>query len=373
VKIAAYAAAFLVLVIAVVFPQVVSSPLVMTMAIFTLVYAIMATGWNILGGYTGYISLGHAAFFGIGAYALALISQHITVTTGYEPFFLLPVVGLIGAAFAVPLGIITLRTRRHVFVVLTIAMLFIGQLLTINLHSLTGGSTGTSLPTPPWMAAAFNPPFYYISLIVLVVAVAVSWWIRQSKFGLGLRAIRDDEDRALGLGINAGVSKLICFVTAAFFIAIAGAIYSYFVTYIYPQFVFDPLSDLTMVLMVFTGGIGTVAGPVLGAFLIEPAHEYFAFTYGSSGLYLILYGVLFLVIILLLPQGVIPSLQSLYVSQRARRRSQTGGPVPQLGSIGSPQMGAVGSTQVEAVSTPMEPPPPVGSEDPLSRQEPAKQ
>jgi branched-chain amino acid transport system permease protein len=321
VKRAGYVTALVILVIAVVFPQVVNSPLVMTMAIFTLIYAIMTTGWNILGGYTGYISLGHAAFFGIGAYSLSLLSSHLTISTGYEPFFLLPVVGLIAAACAVPLGIITLRTRRHVFVVLTIAMLFIGQLLAINLRSVTNGSTGSGLPQPPWMGSAFNPPFYYTALLVLVIAVAVSWWIRQSKFGLGLLAIRDDEDRALGLGINADLSKLVCFVLAAFFIAIAGGIYAYFVTYIYPQFVFDPLADLSMVLMVFTGGLGTVAGPVLGAFLIEPAHEYFAFTYGSSGLYLILYGALFLVIILLLPEGVIPSVQNLITSQRAKRKS----------------------------------------------------
>jgi branched-chain amino acid transport system permease protein len=279
----------------------------------------MATGWNILGGYTGYISLGHAAFFGIGAYALALISQHLQVSTGYEPFFLLPAVGLIAAAFAVPLGIITLRTRRHVFVVLTIAMLFIGQLLATNLRDVTNGSTGQGLPQPPWTGAAFNIPFYYASLVVLIAGIAVSWWIRQSKFGLGLRAIRDDEDRALGLGINAGLAKLVCFVLAAFFIGMAGAIYAYFVTYIYPQFVFDPLMDLAMVLMSFTGGVGTVAGPVLGAFLIEPAHEYFAFTYGASGLYLVFYGALFLVVILLLPQGIIPTIQGWVVTRRARR------------------------------------------------------
>ncbi|MGI8827945.1 MAG: branched-chain amino acid ABC transporter permease [Chloroflexota bacterium] len=346
-KIAGYVAALVALVIAAVFPQLVNSPVVMTMAIFTLIYAIMASGWNILGGYTGYISLGHAAFFGIGAYALALLSQHITVTTGYEPFFLLPVAGLIGAACAVPLGIITLRTRRHVFVVLTIAMLFIGQLLAINLRGLTNGSTGSGLPQPPWMGSTFNPPFYYTALIVLVVAVAVSWWIRQSKFGLGLRAIRDDEDRALGLGINAGVSKLVCFVLAAFFIAIAGGIYSYFVTYIYPQFVFDPLADLSMVLMVFAGGIGTVAGPVLGAVLIEPAHEYFTFTYGSSGLYLVLYGVLFLIIITLLPQGVIPSVRNLIETQKDKRKSRA----------------------AAVASQPLEPPAPAGSEDLVSRQE----
>ncbi|HLJ66287.1 MAG TPA: branched-chain amino acid ABC transporter permease [Chloroflexota bacterium] len=340
------------LAIAVVVPQVINSPLSMTMAVFTLLFAIMATGWNVLGGYTGYISLGHAAFFGIGAYALTLLGQHVQVSSGYEPFFLLPVVGLIGAASAVPLGIITLRTRRHVFVVLTIAMLFIGQLLATNLRDLTNGSTGLSAPAAPWMGSAFNPPFYYAALIVLVVAVAVSWWIRQSKFGLGLRALRDDEDRALGLGINAGLAKLVCFVVAAFFIAIAGGIYAYFQTYIYPQVVFDPLADLAMVLMAFTGGVGTVSGPVLGALLIEPAHEYFAFTYGGNGLYLILYGTLFLVVILLLPQGVIPTIS--YWLALYRQRRQTGA----AGQIGGQVTPAAATQRERAGEQPIEQPPP---------------
>jgi branched-chain amino acid transport system permease protein len=203
--------------------------------------------------------------------------------------------------------------------VLTIAMLFIGQLLATNLRDLTNGSTGQGLPQPPWMGDFFNIPFYYAGLTVLIVAIAVSWWVRRSKFGLGLRAIRDDEDRALGLGVNAWLAKLVCFVLAAFFIAIAGGIYAYYVTYIYPPVAFDPLADLAIVLMAFTGGVGTVWGPVLGAFLIEPAHEYFAFTYGDSGLYLILYGTLFLVVILILPQGIIPTIQTYLAAFRARR------------------------------------------------------
>ena len=295
----------------VVFPHVFTSPLVMTIAIFTLIYATMAAGWNILGGYTGYISLGHAAFFGVGAYSLGLICQHWQISGGYGPFYLLPVAGLIAAAIATPVGWITLRTRRHVFVVLTIAMLFIGQLLATNLENVTGGSQGLGFPTPPWLGADFNPPFYYAALITLVCTTAVSWWIRQSKFGLGLLAIRDDEDRAMGLGVPTGPSKLIVFVIAAFFIGIAGAIYGYFVTFLYPSFAFNPLDDLAMVLMTFTGGLGTLAGPIMGAFLIEPLHEYFTFEYGASGLYLILYGALFLVVILLMPLGIIPTLTGL--------------------------------------------------------------
>ncbi|MGH2448360.1 MAG: branched-chain amino acid ABC transporter permease [Chloroflexota bacterium] len=305
------------LAIAIAFPRLFSNGLVTELAVFALIYAVMASAWNILGGYTGYISLGHAAFFGVGAYTLGLISQHWSVSGGYAPFFLLPVVGLAGGVIAIPLGVITLRTRRHVFVVLTIAMLFIGQLLATNLSNITAGSAGLGLPIPLWTGSAFNVPFYYTGLALLLLVLLVSWRIRNSKFGLGLLAIRDDEDRALGLGVPVALSKLAAFVIAALFIAMAGGLYAYFVTYIYPAVAFNPLDDLAMALMVFAGGLGTLFGPVLGAIVIETAQQYFAFTYGSSGLYLVLYGALFLVIILLMPQGVIPSLRSLLLRYRS--------------------------------------------------------
>lgn len=291
------------------FPQLFTSPLVRHIAVFTLIYAIMASAWNILAGYTGYISLGHAAFFGVGAYAFGLLAQDWNVQSDYGAFLLLPLAGAIAAAIATPVGWIALRTRRHVFVVLTISILFIGQLLAFNLRDITGGSSGMSFPVPSWSGDFFEVPFYYVGLIVLLSTLAVSWWIRNSKFGLGLLAIRDDEDRALGLGVRTGLSKLIVFVLAAFFIAMAGALYGYFQAYMYPQFAFNPLDDLAMALMTFAGGMGTLPGPIVGALAIEPAHEYFAFEYGASGLYLIFYGALFLVIILLMPQGIWPGVR----------------------------------------------------------------
>jgi branched-chain amino acid transport system permease protein len=322
------AAIFVVLLAAaIVFPQVFSNPLNTQIAVFTLIYATMATAWNILAGYTGYFSLGHAAFFGIGAYAFGLICQHWSIPGGYGAFLVLPLAGLIAAVIAVPLGAIALRTRRHTFVVLTIALLFIGQLLAFNLHDLTGGSSGLAYPIPTWTGGAFNLPFYYVGLILLVVTLGVSRWIRYSKFGLGLLAIRDDEDRALGLGIRTGVSKLAAFVLAAFFIGMAGGLYGYFVSYVYPAVAFNPLDDLAMALMTFAGGLGTLYGPILGAFIIEPAHERFAIDYGATDLYLVFYGGLFLVIMLLMPQGIIPTLRLRWAQLTAwRRRSSTTAP-----------------------------------------------
>src|SRR5512135_1495816 len=119
------------------FPQVFSNPAITTVAFFTLLYATATSAWNIFSGYTGYIALGHAAYFGIGSYAIALLCKAWNVPGGYLPFLLVPVSGLIAAAFAIPMGWLSLRTRKHTFVVITIAMFFIFQLMAFNLRSLT--------------------------------------------------------------------------------------------------------------------------------------------------------------------------------------------------------------------------------------------
>ena len=224
------------LVVALVFPLVFPNGTVTSIAFFTLMFAAAATGWNIFAGYTGYIALGHAAFFGIGAYALALMCQDWNIPGGYVPFLLLPLVGLIAALAAIPIGWVALRTRRHTFVVITIAIFFIMQLLAYNLTNITNGSAGIGLPLPPWTGASYNVPFYYVTLLVLLVAIGASWWVRHSKYGLGLLAIRDDEDRARGLGVKTGAYKLSAFIISAFFVGITGALYAYFLESISPPF-----------------------------------------------------------------------------------------------------------------------------------------
>jgi branched-chain amino acid transport system permease protein len=299
----------LLLVVFIVFPLVVSNPAVTGIAVFALVFAVAATGWNIFSGYTGYIALGHAAYFGVGAYTITIMSQAWNVPAGYAPFLLLPLAGLVAALFAIPLGWIALRTRRHTFVVITVATFFILQLMAYNLKGLTNGSTGLSLPIPDWSGDFFNVPFYYVTLLLLLFALGVSWWVRNSKYGLGLLAIRDDEDRALGLGVKTGPFKLVAFMISAFFVGMAGAMYAYFIGSISPPFAFDALFDLAIALMAFLGGLGTLAGPILGALVLESTQQYFTLQFGASGYYLIIYGALFLVIILLLPEGIIPTLR----------------------------------------------------------------
>ena len=201
--------------------------------------------------------------------------------------------------------------------------MFMLQLLAENLVKLTGGGAGLSLPYPrDWGGDFFNTPFYYAMLALAALALLVSWSIRRSKFGLGLLAIRDDEDKALAVGVPTRTFKLAAFVISAALVGMIGAVHGYYLTYLYPQFVIDPLIGISMVLMAFLGGLGTISGPVLGALLLEPAQQQFAYHFGASRLYLVFYSAVFLVVILLLPRGIVPSVAGLL--DRWRRRGAAG-------------------------------------------------
>jgi branched-chain amino acid transport system permease protein len=310
--------------IALAFPAIAPDSSTTNRAVFTLMYIGLATAWNIMGGYTGYISLGHAGFFGFGSYTLGLLLAKLGVHGGYEPFLYVPVAGILTALLATLVGWFALRTRAATFVIVTIAFMFMLQLLAENLVGLTGGGAGLAFPNPHWRGDFYNIPFYYAMLTLALVALATSWWIRRSKFGLGLLAIRDDEDKALAVGVPARAFKLTAFVVSATIVGMIGGVYGYYVTFIYPQFVVDPLIGISMVLMVFLGGLGTLAGPVLGALILEPAQLSLAYQYGASRLYLVLYASVFLLVILLMPRGIIPSVRDLI----ARRRATTGPAAP---------------------------------------------
>ncbi|MGH7611906.1 MAG: branched-chain amino acid ABC transporter permease [Candidatus Dormibacteria bacterium] len=307
----------LALAVFVAFPWVFSNPTYTTIGVFTLIYMTAATSWNSFAGYSGYIPLGHAAFFGTGAYTFAVIAQERNLGAGFGLFGLIPLAGLVAGLMAIPVGLVALRTRRHTFVVITIAIFFLFQLVATNL-GITGGSSGLQVVSPNWPGSVYNDPFYFVGLGLLVLTIAMSWTIRRSRFGLQLLAIRDDEDRARGLGVRVGRIKLTSFVLSAIPVGMVGALYAYFLGQVFPQFVFDPLFDLAIALMAFFGGLGTVSGPLLGAVLLEPLQQYLTFTYSVGDLYLIIYGVIFLVVILFLPRGVVPSVARWLQQHRAR-------------------------------------------------------
>jgi branched-chain amino acid transport system permease protein len=296
-----------------------TAPWVQDLFLFTLMYAALATAWNIVGGYSGYISLGHAAFFGVGAYATGVTFTHISIGDGYRPFYVLPLIGIGVAIASLPVGWVAYRTRAATFAIVTITLLFVAQQLAFNLRSLTGGSQGIAIPTPNFAVSTYNVPFYFGMLGVLALSMLASWYVRGSKLGLALLAIRDDEDRARGLGVQTSFAKLTAFALSAGLVAMVGGVWAYYLSFIYPQFAVDPLVTIGMVLMVYLGGRGTIWGPVLGAFILVPAQKYLAYRLGASDLYLVGYSSVFLVVILLLPRGILPSLADRGRKLRLRR------------------------------------------------------
>ncbi|HZR39735.1 MAG TPA: branched-chain amino acid ABC transporter permease [Ktedonobacteraceae bacterium] len=304
---------------AILFPLLFPNPAIDAMAVFTLLFTCAASGWNIFSGYTGYVSLGYGTYYGLGAYAMALICRSWNIPGGYTTFLLVPLAGLATSLLAIPLGWISLRVRGHTFVIVTIATLYVFQLLAYNLQFLTDGNSGMTLPIPPWSAWDFNVPFYYVALVLVLLTIGVSWWIRSSKYGFCLLAIRDDEERARGLGIKTGTYKLTAFVIAAFFAGMVGAVAAYFTGSIFPPSAFDPTFDVAPTLMVFLGGAGTLLGPVIGAVLLEPLQQYLIVQFGAVGLDLILYGSLMLLVILQVPRGIVPTIRRLWVNWRTSK------------------------------------------------------
>ena len=298
------------------FPILIGDATLNSMAVTVLLLTGAAVAWNIFSGYTGYISLGHAAYYGIGAYALALLCKDWNIQGGYEPFLLLPLAGLVAGAFSIALGWIALRARRYTFMVITMALFFIFQLLAFNLQDLTGGAAGFFLPLPTWNADFYTIPFYYMALTLLLLITFVSWWIRRSRFGLLLFAIREDEDRSRGLGIRVGRHKLAAYVISATFTGMIGALATYFAGLITPLGAFDQTVDITIVTLTFFGGVGTVVGPIVGGLLLEPLQTYLNQQYGSTalGINQILFGCFLLVVILLMPRGIVPTLHTRWLT-----------------------------------------------------------
>ncbi len=252
----------LVLLIAVVFPFI-AGPYFLQFATDALMFAILASSWNIIGGYTGYPSFGNVVFFGLGAYTTGIL-----MTKAGMPF----VVGLVGSAvvcvvFAVLVGLPVLRLRGHYFAIATLGIAEAMREVVINLD-ITEGNTGMVLPL------IRNPEmFYYFMLGTLILTLVVTFWFTRRRLGYGLVAIREDEDAAASAGVDTTRYKIIAFALSGLFAGIAGGIHAYKITFIEPGPVFDVGVTVEMIVMAVFGGVGTVIGPTVGAFLLQIISE----------------------------------------------------------------------------------------------------
>jgi ABC-type branched-subunit amino acid transport system ATPase component/ABC-type branched-subunit amino acid transport system permease subunit len=302
------------------------------MIILSLVFAIGAVGLNVISGYGGYVSLGQGAFLGLGAYTLAILSTRVDISV----WIWVPLAGLVAGLFAALLGVIALRTRGPAFVIMTIAFLFLLQIVATNWSALTGGTSGVTLPLPAWSIDIQNWPFYYSLTGLLALSLLMSRRIRRTKFGMGLVAMREDEDKAATVGVDTPVYKLLGFVASAVFVGMAGAIYGYYLAFVDPSGMFNILLSVQILLSMLLGGRGTLFGPVLGAFLIEPLNEFSNNSLGGGNARLLVFGGLMALVVMFLPRGIIPTGRDLLEARRKRGKAGLVGARLELGERRAP-------------------------------------
>jgi branched-chain amino acid transport system permease protein len=258
-----------------------------------MMYVVLALSWNIISGFTGYTSFGHVAFYGIGAYACAIL-----VADYSWPWLPTLFVGALAAgAIAVAIGYPVLRLKGPYFAIAMLGAAEGARVVATVWDSLTHGGVGISLPSTENSMST-----YYAMLVLMLITVAVAYVIGHSRFGIRLNAIREDEVAADALGINVTRYKLVAFVLSAMFPAAAGGIQAYKVLYIDPASVFFVQITIAMALMSMLGGKGTVIGPVVGAVLLYAAQELTWVNFPTA--HLIAYGVFIIVVARFMPRGL---------------------------------------------------------------------
>jgi branched-chain amino acid transport system permease protein len=271
-------------------------------------WAYVGQSWNVLTGYTGHISLGHALYLGIGAYATTYLAQ----TFGLTPWVGMFAAGSIAVAIALFLGFLGFRfgIRGVYFVILTIAFAEITRLVVSHIEAL-GSFTGIFLDfKPSFYNFQFrgNIPYYYISLGFMVASLIAVRIIEVSKVGRFIVAIREDEEAAQALGVNTFKYNMIAIAISAFMTSLAGAFYANYIYYLHPNSLFGMSMSIELILRPIVGGLGTLFGPVIGSLILTPLSEisraYFA-KGGLEGLHLILYGILAILVVLFMPKGII--------------------------------------------------------------------
>lgn len=290
------------------FPWVFGGPYWMHMAIILLLNALMAQSWNILAGYCGQISLGHAVFFGIGAYA----SGYLFATYGISPWLGMGVGVVLAMAVAAGIGIPTLRLRGHYFAIATLVIGESAQIIVLRWEAL-GAASGIWLPIvrdTPWLDFQFNTtkvPYYYIVLGMLVACSAAVWHLDRSRMGYYFRAIREDAEAASSLGVDVSRYKVQAFMLSAAFMAMAGTFNTQYVLLIDPEADLSILRSILVVLVAVVGGVGTVWGPIVGAALLVPMSEATRVYFGGTGgtVDLMIYGALIVLVCIFRPEGIV--------------------------------------------------------------------
>jgi branched-chain amino acid transport system permease protein len=270
-------------------------------------YLTLACSWNLITGYTGYLALGHAAFFGIGAYVSALL-----ILNYKTEWPIAALAGGLGAAgCAAFMGVLCLRLRHIFFAIATLAFSEAVRVVVLSWDSLTKGGFGISLVPYPSVT-----PFYFAMGACALATIAMTYLIARSDFGLRLIAIREDEDAAEAMGIDTTRAKTIAFMLSAIPCGIAGGIYAPYITFIEPLSVFNVLITTQLIVMAVFGGSGTVIGPVIGVVLLTFVQEIFWANFPF--VHRVLFGALIVITVRFMPRGIISPLISRGFLPRSR-------------------------------------------------------
>ena len=281
-------------------------PFYLHVLVMILFYAALSQAWNIISGYGGQLSLGHAGFFGLGAYTSTLLF----LQTGLTPWIGGILGGLLAAVTALVISYPCFRLRGPFFALSTVAFGEVIRILAIYFRGLTRGSVGLQIPFRPGLANLVfrsKASYLYVALGYLLLTTGTTWWIERSKLGHALVALREDEDAAEATGINTHWSKLTAVMVSAFLTALGGVFYSQFVLFIEPYSVFSADLSVQIALAAIIGGIGTVSGPIIGSFIVTPVMEFArAWLGGGSfrGLHFLIYGLVLIFVVILIPQGI---------------------------------------------------------------------
>lgn len=306
------------LLIALLIPQFVTKPYYLHVITMCLLWAYLAASWNIFTGFAGPLSLGHGIYTAIGAYVTIILFNEFNISPWIGMF-----VGAGGAVLmSLLIGFPTFKLRGAYYALSTVAIgsgvvVLIENTSTIG-NLTVGGAEGLTVKlmgnAPLYFQFMSKVPYYYIALMMVIIIILVSYWLKNSRLGYYLSALKEDEDAAAALGINVRVAKLKAVAISAFFTAIGGVFYAMLIRYLEPVAIAGPLMSNQMVFLAIVGGSGTVFGPIIGGITLSAISELVRFYLGSlaQGLHLFIYGLIVVIMIMFKPQGLIEFVQHYY-------------------------------------------------------------
>jgi len=298
-------------------PWIFPSPFFLHLMIMLLMWTVLGAAWNILGGFAGQVSFGHATFLGAGAYTTMILYLKL----GIAPWFGIIAGGAVAALIALPIGFICFRLRGPYFALSTLAVAEIVRLVALNWESLTAGPVGLLITTLPQVSLLGSPinwesktPFYYIAVVIALAAVLATAVMSRTRMGAYLLAIREDIDSAEAIGINTVQVRVAALSLSAFLAGVAGGFYAMYLRYIDPDAVFAISLSVEMVFIAVVGGLTTVFGPLIGAIFLVTLGETFRERFLVG--HLIFYGAFMMIAIRFMPEGIWGKLRLLLSTRR---------------------------------------------------------